>query len=291
MPTSPSCAGLPSSCGPGVDEECCTSLTVAGGTYYRSYDGNNYTDKSNPATVSDFRLDRFEVTVGRFRAFVDANMGTQTNPPSVGDGAHPLIAGSGWYSNWNGKLAASKAALISYLKCDASYQTWTDSAGAGETLPINCVSWYEAFAFCIWDGGRLPTEAEWNYAAAGGNDQREYPWGSGIEPSYAVYDCMGDNLSGCSSADILPVGSKSPKGDGKWGHSDLGGSMWEWNLDWYASYLKQCNDCANLATASYRVFRGGSWYDTGGNLLAGGRLSAYPVNRAFIAGVRCARTP
>ncbi len=49
-------------------------------------------------------------------------------------------------------------------------------AGSNENQPINCVTWYEAFAFCISDGGYLPTAAEWNYAAAGGSDQRAYPF-------------------------------------------------------------------------------------------------------------------
>ena len=57
-----------------------------------------------------------------------------------------------------------------HLKCYPGYQTWLDTPGTPteEDYPINCIDWYEAFAFCIWDGGYLPTEAEWGYAAAGG---------------------------------------------------------------------------------------------------------------------------
>jgi hypothetical protein len=67
---------------------CCAVLAVPGGTFNRSNDGNY------PATLSSFGLDRFEVTVGRFRAFVSAGMGTQASPPLPGSGAHPRIAGS-----------------------------------------------------------------------------------------------------------------------------------------------------------------------------------------------------
>ena len=221
----------------------------------------DFTDPNYPATVADFYLDKYEITVGRFRRFVNAGMGTQASPPAAGAGAHPGIAGSGWDSTWNTNLPADTASLKAAMKCDATYQTWTDTAGSNESKPVNCLDWYTAFAFCAWDGGRLPTEAEWNYAASGGSEQRYYPWSSPatsttIDDSYAVY--CGGSCSGTQN-----VGSKSPKGDGKWGQSDLAGNVWEWTLDWYASpYPMPCNNCADLTAASYRVFRGGSFdYD------------------------------
>jgi len=274
---------------------------VSGGSFFRSYDGVAYTDQSYPATVSDFYLDRFEITVERFRAFVDAGKGTQTSPPSAGDGAHPLIAGSGWDSAWNTgsdpdgpNLTTDTVALKTALKSCGSYSTWTDAAGSNESLPMNCVNWYELFAFCAWDGGRLPTEAEWNYAAAGGSEQREYPWGSATPDStYAVYDCTGDGsgAGNCAFSDIQPVGSRSPKGDGRYGQSDLAGSMWEWNLDWYAPYQNSCNDCANLSAASGRVVRGGGWSGGASGLRAAYRDFYGPAYRVFSIGARCSRTP
>ncbi|MFH0902030.1 MAG: SUMF1/EgtB/PvdO family nonheme iron enzyme [Pseudomonadota bacterium] len=265
-------------------------LLVSGGTYNRS---NNF---SYPATVSDFLLDRFEITVGRFRRFVEAGMGTKANPPAAGAGAHPLIAGSGWDAAWNTNLPADTAALKTAVKCSSTYQTWTDTAGANESLPQNCLNWYDLFAFCAWDGGRLPTEAEWNYAAAGGSEQRTYPWGSAApDGTYAVYHCMGDGSAAgsCAFTDILVVGSRSSKGDARWGQSDLAGSMWEWTLDWYNStYPTPCVDCANLVPAIYRSIRGGSFDYLGVDYLASSYRSYYtPAPRGSSFGGRCARTP
>jgi formylglycine-generating enzyme len=93
----PSCVGLAATCGASGNDSCCTSLAMPGGTYYRSHDkaGNAGSDDMDfPATLSGFRLDKYEVTVGRFRSFVNAGMGTQASPPTAGTGppvSLPLI--------------------------------------------------------------------------------------------------------------------------------------------------------------------------------------------------------
>jgi formylglycine-generating enzyme len=301
---SASCVALPYTCGASGNDNCCTSPEVSGGTYFRSYDlasDANSGDKNSPATVSTFRFDKYEVTVGRFRAFVAANQGTQANPPAVGAGTHPNISGSGWEASWNTNLAADTAALIAGVKCTPDFQTWTDEPGPNENRPMNCVNWYQAMAFCAWDGGYLPTEAEWNYAATGGDQQRAFPWSSpvagslAIAGSYASYydgaDCIGDGMSGCALSDLARVGTK-PMGDGRWGQSDLAGNVSEWTLDWFASYASPCTNCANLNPASYRVYRGGDYQLRASPYLRTGDRSfqtAQPTSRFRTLGVRCGR--
>ena len=300
VPEDPNCRGLPPTCGPGGDEDCCQSAPVAGGAFHRSYDAVGFTDMGYPATVSSFVLDKYEVTVGRFRAFVEAGFGTQTSPPAAGAGARPALSGSGWDSAWNTRLVGTTAALKERIQCNAAYHTWTEAPGANESEPIDCVTWYEAMAFCIWEGGYLATEAEWNYAASGGNDQRVYPWSSpatsgAIDCTYANYYvnspagtfCV-DGVRGGANR----VGSEAPKGNGRWGHADLAGGVWEWTLDWYASaYAAACSDCANLTPGAFRVTRGGSFLDEARFLRASYRGYLSPGDRSDITGFRCARRP
>ncbi len=304
--------GANASCVPGQAVDCCASAPVPGGMF----DRDNLT--GGPATISTFTLDRFEVTVGRFRQFVNAGMGTQAHPPAAGAGANPHIPGSGWNTAWNAMLPTATTSFTTDLNCGNdpnANPTWTNSVVNNEVLPINCVTWYEAFAFCAWDGGRLPTNVEWNYAAAGGGEQRAYPWSipptdTTISPAYAAYLCTGHGgptqyddagLPLCTIADVLPVGAKSPKGDGKWGHSDLAGNMDEWVLDWArTTFIVPCTDCAFLdggltdaaSDAPYgRIQRSGNYYDDPAYLTTTSWSYYDPAALYDSDGIRCARDP
>lgn len=296
----PSCHGLAAMCGPSGADSCCNAGSmVIGGTYYRGYDsaGDSLSGTTAyPATVSTFWFDKYEVTVGRFRSFVNAGKGTQSSPPVPGEGAHEKISGSGWNPSWNANLPTNQAALVAAVKCDTA--TWTDTPSANDARPMNCINWYEAMAFCIWDGGYLPTEAEWNYVATGGSDQRAYPWSTpaaalALTSSHASYsdgaNCLGDEMAGCSLTDLVQVGSK-PMGNGRWGQSDLAGNVAEWNLDWHTNlYATPCADCAQLSSGTRRVFRGGGYYFDAPNIRANSRSSNTPADRTSYSGVRCAR--
>ena len=196
--TAPSCAAT----GPGLtdcgasSESCCTSIEVPGGTYQRTFTQENGPE-GDDVTVSGFRLDKYDVTVGRFRQFVSAVLPTEGGAgwlPASGSGKHvhlnggqglvavgyPLDGGvaadagtvyeSGWASAYDSNVVPTDANLA----CE-SFATWTTAASDSEHLPIDCVNWYEAYAFCIWDGGFLPSEAEWELAGTGGDNTARSP--------------------------------------------------------------------------------------------------------------------
>ncbi len=300
----PSCVGGltgQNDCGPSGQESCCTSPLVTGGTFSRSYDRVGYTDASYHATVSTFRLDAYEITVGRFRRFVTAVVGGWT--PAAGAGKHTHLNGGsglnasgggfepGWDVAWSANLPSVGTGSLS---CNSTYQTWTDAPGANEKRPINCASWFQLDAFCIWDGGFLPSEAEWNYAAAGGGEQRVYPWSK--PASATAIDCSYANFQAvtfCNASYTTDVGLASPKGSGKWGQSDLAGNLWEWVLDGYASPYgeTQCTDCAYVTTSSDRMARGGAFTSVAGELFVSPRGNSAATYTSRDLGARCARSP
>ena len=269
-------------------ESCCiapwvdTSTTLAMGTGTEDAYQPSGLDEApeHDARLSSFYLDRYEVTVSRFRPFVaDVRGGWEPDP---GQGAHPHAdAGSdtGWQSGWS-------VDLTTLTGCLTSPMVWTESPDQYEDWPINCVNWMTAFAFCIWDGGRLPTEAEWEYVAAGGGLNRIFPFLSGAIPpianSQAVY----------GTSQPASVGS----GGMGWSHFDLSGNIEEWVLDFYdsAQYGRvgdPCMDfeCVNMTQSASRVVRGGSYRSDAYQVRAAARSYSSPTMPNAWNGVRCAR--
>jgi sulfatase modifying factor 1 len=243
----PSCRDALERCGEG--DSCCTSLNVDGSP-------SGYTQNGQPVVVEPFALDKYEVTVGRFQRFLNAYdqwHGVEHHPLNgEGTGA----AGTGWDETWEtgpwgGRSALAESAADLQTVLDSC--TFRTSTQLDVLLPQNCLSWYEAVAFCLWDEARLPTVEEWNYAVTGGAQQRTYPWGNAPVPDdvnddYAVYDCLADGDAACSVADIMRVGSR-PLGVGRWGQLDLAGSVAEWSFGWTLTGTSLTRPCARMPGA------------------------------------------
>jgi formylglycine-generating enzyme required for sulfatase activity/serine/threonine protein kinase len=139
--------------------------------------------------------------------------------------------------------------------------------------PINCVDWDMARIYCKARGGRLPTEAEWEFAARG-PDGRKYPWGD-EEPGPTLLNACGKECAEWGRknhvstnamyanddgwATTSPVGS-FPRGASPYGLQDIVGNVWEWVSDWYAAYPNtELVDPAGPDSGEERVIRGGAW--------------------------------
>ncbi|MEZ5378726.1 MAG: formylglycine-generating enzyme family protein [Acidimicrobiales bacterium] len=131
--------------------------------------------------------------------------------------------------------------------------------------PVVHISWNDALAFCEWAGGRLPTEAEWEYAARGGRVGSSFPWGDELEPDgehmMNVFqgDFPGNNTAADGWGGTSPVGSYPPNGFGLY---DVTGNVWEWCSDWFsADWYQQSpvDDPQGPATGQAKVMRGGSY--------------------------------
>jgi formylglycine-generating enzyme required for sulfatase activity len=246
---------------------------------------------SHEACVNDFFMGRHEVTVAQFRRFVDATDYRTDAEKGTGN-----VNGC-WADDRDDKEKQWNWRGWANWKTPNKYQNNEDSH------PVSCVSWNDAKASTNWlerSSGktmRLPTEAEWEYAARGGTTTMRF-WGSNPDQA-CQYANVADwtPLPGrsnwnikfeCSDgyAFVAPVGSFQPNAHGLY---DMLGNVWEWTSDWYGEkYYTESprNNPQGPSSGQYRTLRGGSW-DYGPRLVrASNRLSGAPANRDVNYGFR-----
>ena len=264
---------------------------IPGGEFFMGADQLDAEANEKPphkVKLAPYCLDEREVTVAKYKACSDRGACLRAGRENV----------------WPGITRQQK-------------KTYDPLCNANETEdrlehPVNCVDWDQARLYCEAQAGRLPTEAEWEFAARG-SDGRIYPWGDKAPDATLLNACgsecvawmkahpdpdatpaaMYDQNDGFVST--APVGS-FPKGASQYGILDIAGNVWEWVGDWFAAYDPASASTMTMAprgpaTGDMRVIRGGAW---NGAMPAwvrpSWRYSAPPGYRTHGIGFRCART-
>ncbi|MDV9186776.1 formylglycine-generating enzyme family protein [Streptomyces sp. SR27] len=213
--------------------------------------------------LAPFRIDRCAVSNAEFRDFTDAT-GHITDAERYG-----------WSFVFAGLLPAGFPATRAVADAPWLRQVhgacWRHPEGPESDVrdraehPVVHVSWNDATAYAAWAGKRLPTEAEWEYAARGALEQRVFPWGDELEPGgeHRMNVWQGSFPHHNTSADgwygTAPVTAYPPNG---YGLHNMCGNVWEWCADWYSPAYYQSgpkNDPRGPSNGIQRVIRGGSY--------------------------------
>ena len=222
---------------------------------------------SRRVSLSSFYIDRNEVTNARYRKFLEHVKASGDEPYR-----HPEQPGP---SDYNQDLMTEDL--------------------DGDEQPAVCVSWYNAYSYCRWAGKRLPTEAEWEYAARGGDPYRKFPWGGGEPDGDGIWwaNYRPDRGRGADGYRwSAPVGS-FPDGVSPFGLLDMAGNVEEWVQDWHDfRFFRRTRENRNPtgpATGRNKVIKGGSYGTDKWHIRVATRLFGSPSNRSVQLGFRCAR--
>jgi formylglycine-generating enzyme required for sulfatase activity len=270
----------PAATGPQAPPEM---VLIKGGAFLMGAAGEMpYEGPVHEVTVKSFWMDEHEVTVAQFARFVEATS-YQTEAERFG---------------WSGVFSLKSQA---WEKVENA--TWRSPEGPDGPLPapdepVTQVSWNDAVAYARWAGKRLPTEAEWEYAARGGLVQQRYAWGNELRPGgKPVANWWQGHFPSRNTAEDgyvgrAPVKRFPPNGYGLY---DMAGNVWEWCADWYDDeyYAKSPRDNPMGPTGgTERVLRGGSWLCSENfcsNYRVSGRSHATPDSGLNNLGFRCVR--
>ena len=249
-----------------------------GGSFMMGSDKGTPQEKPvHQVEVKSFKIDKNLVTVGDFRRFIETTH-YQTDADRFGDSGVFDFNTSGWAlvpgANWQ-------------------YPMGRNAPQAGDDYPVTHVSWNDATAYAAWAGKRLPTEAEWEYAArCGGKNNSKFSWGNELVQNgiYMANVWQGDDLKARQGADgfalTSPVGSFP---ETSCGLTDMGGNVWNWCADVYTMYPG--NNAPFQYNPEAKVIRGGSFFfDQNGenSYTSTGRSSNTQETSLFNTGFRCA---
>jgi iron(II)-dependent oxidoreductase len=260
------------------DQDGMPMVVIPATTFVMGSDaGEEDEQPAHEVTLGSFAIDQHEVTVAQYAAFLNELTPTQAGLAN-------------YVNNCNGFTCLSTAAETVESHLIGLLNGGFEATEGFENYPVNNVSWHGADAYCRWVGARLPTEAEWELAASGG-DGRSYAWGN-EEPS-AETAVFNTNFDGLQPVDALPAGAFD-----LW---SMAGSLWEWTADGYAAdtYALIADGSASSenptgpATNSFsdRVLRGGAYNSPAEELRTPNRRSFVSTNFRGIPdiGFRCAQ--
>jgi formylglycine-generating enzyme len=290
---------------------------IPGGTFWMGGDDDSTSDAKpvHQVTLDGFWIDRTEVTSRQFAAFVEATgyvtvAERNPDPKDFPDAPREkLVPGSLVFSPPAGEISLENPLVWwSYV---AGAQ-WRHPEGPASTIegkaeyPVVQVCWDDAMAYVRWAQKRLPTEAEWEYAARGGKPRSRFTWGDELRPEgkWQANIWQGrfpdQNTGEDGFARIAPAGSFPPNG---FGLSDMSGNVWEWCSDWYRPRydLDQSRNPTGPSESfdpdepkvPKRVQRGGSFLCTDlycTRYLPGARGKGAPDSAASHVGFRCAKS-